>query len=149
LAIADRRLLLCSASGIDELVEHVARDLLDRGTATTNEAGVQRRLPALDPEGRAIVGQARDLLHTIAEDHGDIGLRRLRVEACISLGDAYSALAAVDTNTAATHRRSGCDTYQRSFEIMQEMRSGRVPAADEITEMELAGKIAKCAKLSQ
>jgi tetratricopeptide (TPR) repeat protein len=94
--------------------------------------------------------KARELLQTITEDHDDVSLRRLRLEACISLGDAYSAVAAVDTNAAATHRRSACDTYQRSFEIMQEMRSGRVPAADEITEMEeLAGKVAECDKVPQ
>jgi len=94
--------------------------------------------------------KARELLRTIAEDHSDIGLRRFRLEACISLGDAYSALAAVDSNAASTDRRSACEMYQRSFAIMQELQSRRPPAADEMAEMaELTRKIAECDKVLQ
>jgi hypothetical protein len=94
--------------------------------------------------------KARQLLQTIVEDHSDVGLRRLRVEASIGLGDAYNALAAADIADSVEHRRSACDAYRQSSEIINEMRSGRAPAADEMSEMEeLAGKIAACDKISQ
>jgi len=94
--------------------------------------------------------KARQLLQTIVEDHSDVGLRRLRVEASIGLGDAYNALAAADIADSIEHRRSACEAYRQSSEIINEMRSGRAPAADEMTEMEeLAAKMAECDKLSR
>lgn len=90
-----------------------------------------------------------DCIACLLRGHDDIGLRRLRLEASISLGDAYIALAAVDTNVASTDRRSACDMYQRSSEIMQELQGRRTVAADEMTDMAERGhKIAECDKVS-
>jgi serine/threonine protein kinase len=76
------------------------------------------------------------------------GLRRMRLDASISLGDAYSGLAAVDSNVSSTDRRNACEMYQWSSEIMRELQSRGTLAADAMSEMaELDRKIAECAKL--
>jgi eukaryotic-like serine/threonine-protein kinase len=100
-------------------------------------------------EAREQCRKAAELLQTVADDRDNVGLRRLRVEAGISLGDAYSALAALGSDSAMSDQRSACHMYQRSFEILQEMRTQNTLGADEVSEMDaLAQKVAACGKPS-
>jgi len=91
--------------------------------------------------------QAADLLQKVPDQPGNVEIGRLRMEACIALGDAYLVLAEVSPapNSASENRRKACDVHRNGLAVMQELRSRGLLQANEITEMEeLTRKIAEC-----
>jgi eukaryotic-like serine/threonine-protein kinase len=93
-------------------------------------------------------GTAVGVLQTTPDDANVVSQRRLRVIAYGDLGDAYSTLAAnkkLSAKVAGEDWRTARDMYQRSRDLMQDLRKRGILDDDEATEIEKVGrKIAEC-----
>jgi len=92
--------------------------------------------------------KATAVLQAIKDNSLDADQRRSVVLADGSIADAY-AIAAADKNTspreAGEYWRSAREMYQRSLDIMRELRTAGVLDDDEAREIDnTAGKIAQC-----
>jgi tetratricopeptide (TPR) repeat protein len=94
--------------------------------------------------------KAADLLQATVDDPINVEQRRVRALAYGDVAEAYAVLAAdkrAPQHLTAEHWRAARDMYQRSLDIMQDLRDRGILGADEIPDLErVAGKIAECDK---
>jgi len=99
-------------------------------------------------QARVECGKAGDLLLATADDITNADQRRIRVLAYGEVAEAYAVLAADKgalLNLTKEHWRAARDMYQRSFEIMKDLRDKGILDSEEVGEVEMiAGKIAQC-----
>jgi tetratricopeptide (TPR) repeat protein len=92
--------------------------------------------------------KAADLLEAVPVDAANVEQRHVKAWAYGEIGDAYSLLAG-DTRTPQELTkqlwRSARDAYERSLEILRDLRDRGVLNAEELTEIDtIAQKIAEC-----
>jgi eukaryotic-like serine/threonine-protein kinase len=92
--------------------------------------------------------KATTLLQATVDDVTNADQRRARVLTYGDLGDAYSLLAAsnqLPANVRSGHLRAAREMYQRSRDLMQDLRNRGILDDEEVSEIEkVTGKIAEC-----
>ena len=92
--------------------------------------------------------KATTLLQATVDDVTNADQRRARVLIYGDLGDAYSLLAAskqLPANVRSGHLRAAREMYQRSRDLMQDLRNRGILDDEEVFEIEkMSGKIAEC-----
>ncbi|HZJ38862.1 MAG TPA: tetratricopeptide repeat protein, partial [Chthoniobacterales bacterium] len=95
-------------------------------------------------QARVECSKATDLLLATADDITNADQRRIRVLAYGEVAEAYALLAAdkgAAQNLTKEHWRAARDMYQRSFEIMKDLRDKKILDSEEVGEVEtIAGK---------
>lgn len=110
-------------------------------------AKTHAKLGSID-QARVECGKASDLLLATTDDITNAEQRRIRVLAYSEVAETYALLAA-DKRTAQNltkeHWRAARDMYQRSLEIMKDLRDKGILDSEEVGEVEMiAGKLARC-----